>query len=258
MKNRLIKVMAVCIAFCTAFSLAACRDNQPQAEGVPATTEEKASVSETVKIVDIPTDTAELTDMLNNAISYVDRYCYKYNKDVKCEAVLVNLGSLSSVSNARSAFASMFGQKELSSEYDYKADKNLFAANFIVGSIEANEIATISASAKDDTVIVVAELVNDSAPSDDEGLLGRLGGEHITADDVKTSLTEFKSSATSVNVTADSIKLTATISTDDSRLISMKVEYTENFSLTGVKLVKIEGGTVTGTSKTEILYTNLG
>lgn len=258
MKNRFIKAAAICIAFCAVASLAACKREQPQQEGVPATTEEKASVSETVKIVNIPTDTAELADMLNNAIGYVDRYCYKFNKDVKCEAAAVNLGSLSSVSNARNAFASIFGQKELSSEYDYKTDKNLFAENFIQGSIAEDEITAIRAYEEDGAVVIVAELVGETVTDGDEGLLCRLGGEHITPEDVKTSLTEFKSSATAVSVSADGIKLTAKISTDDSRLISMDVEYTERFNLSGVKLVEIEGGTVSGNAKTEISYTNLG
>lgn len=258
MKNYLIKAAAICIVLCSVFSLAACREEPPQMEGVPTTAEEKASISETVKIVNIPTDTAELTDMLNNAIGYVDRYCYKFNKNVKCEVETVNLGALSAVSNARNAFASIFGQKELASEYDYKADKKLFAENFIKGSISKDEITEIRAYEEDGAVVVVAELASETVTDGDEGLLCRLGGEHITPEDVKTSLTEFKSSATAVSVSADGIKLTAKISTEDSRLVSMDVEYTERFNLSGVKLVEIEGGTVSGNAKTEISYTNLG
>lgn len=259
MKKRFIKAISVCVALCTVLLLAACKENQPEQGDIILSNEvEKATTSETVEIADIPTDPAELIDMLNNAIGYVDRYCYKYNKNVKCEIGSVNLGSLSSVSNARSAFASIFGQKEIASEYDYKADKKLFVENFIKGSVSSDDIVTVSAYEEDGTVVVFAELANETVTDSEDGLLCRLGGEHVTPNDVKASLTEFKSSAGSVSVSADGIKLTARISTADSSLKSMTVEYTERFNLSGVKLVKIEGGTVSGNAKTEISYTNLG
>ena len=80
----------------------------------------------------------------------------------------------------------------------------------------------------------------------------------MSADSVKASLAEFKSSASSVNVSADEISIVARISAEDSSLRSMTVTYTEHFSLGGVTLVKQKGGSVSGSAKTVIRYTDFG
>lgn len=258
MKNRLIKILSLAAAACLVVSLASCKEKTENPTQDVEPTFEKSVTEETVKIVNIPTEKAELTDMLNAAVNYVDKYCYKYKKAVKCDASVDSLGSLSSASNAASAFASIFGEKDITADYDYNADKKLFADNFIKGAFKNEEISSITAKQDGDVVVLKAEFAAESNPKDDKGILYRLGGEYVSAEDVGKSLDEFKSSASSVSVSADSMSITARISTEDSSLKSMTVSYTERFNLSGVTLVKLSTGAVSGSAKTVIEYTNFG
>lgn len=258
MKNRFIKIISAATALCAVLLFASCKnETETQSQNLEPIYE-KSVTSETVKIVDIPTDSAELTDMLNAAVNYVDQYCYKYQKSLKCEASVDSLGSLSSASNAAEAFASVFGEKDITADYDYNADKKLFADNFIKDRFKTEEISSITAEQDGDTVVITAKLNDESNPTDESGTLYRLGGDYVNADDVTASLGEFKSSASSVSISADSISVVARISTEDSSLKSMTVGYTERFNLSGVTLVKLSGGAVSGSAKTVVEYTNFG
>ena len=106
--------------------------------------------------------------------------------------------------------------------------------------------------------MITAKLNDESNPTDEKGVLYRLGGDYVNADAVTASLGELKSSASSVSISADSISIIARISTEDSSLKSMTVNYTERFGLSGVTLVKLSGGAVSGSAKTVVEYTNFG
>lgn len=258
MKSCFLRIISLMIVVCCILSLVSCKGKSDDADLTEEPTYEKSSTSQTVKIVDIPTNPSELADMLNAAVNYVDGYCYKYKKDLKCEASVDSLGALSAVSNASDAFASIFGEKSITADYDYQADKKLFADNFVKGPIAEDKISSISAKQDGDTVVLTAKLNAETNPTDENGILCSLGGDYVNADSVKASLTEFKSSATSVNVSADGISIVAVISTEDSSLRSMTVTYTERFTLSGVTLVKQKGGSVSGSAKTVVKYTDFG
>lgn len=256
MNNRFLKILSLLTALCVVISLASCKGKTEAPMQNVEPTYEKSVTEKTVKIANIPTDSNGLTDMLNAAVNYVDKYCYKYKKALKCEASIDSLGSLSSVSNAAEAFASVFGEKDITSDYDYNADKKLFADNFISGKFETEEISSITAKQEGDVVVLTAQFNGESNPTDENGILHRLGGDYISAEAVSKSLGEFKSSAASVSVSADSISVVARISVEDSSLQSMTVSYTERFNLSNVTLVKLSGGAVSGSAKTVIEYTN--
>lgn len=258
MKNHFLKIISAATALCVVFSLASCKgkNDTPTQDNEP--TYEKSVTEETVKIVNFPTDSEGLTDMLNAAVNYVDDYCYKYKKSLKCEASVNSLGSLSSASNAADAFASIFGEKDITADYDYNADKKLFADNFIKGTFKTDEISSITAKQDGKVVEITAMLKGENDPTDESGVLHRLGGDYQNAEDIKKSLSEFKSSATSVSVSADSVSITARVSSEDSSLKSMTVSYTEHYNLSGVTLVKLSGGAVSGSARTVIEYTNFG
>lgn len=258
MKKSFLKTVSVAVAFCSVISLAACKGKTDVNEQTTEPTPEKSVTEETVRIANVPTDAAELTDMLNAAISYVDRYCYKYKKSLKCDANVTSLGSLSAATNAADAFASIFGEKSVNADYDYKADEKLFADNFVKGPFEAGEISSIVAKQEDDAVVLTAVLNDESNPTDEKGILHRLGGDYQNVEDVKKSLGEFKSSASSVSISADTVSITARISIEDSSLRSMTVSYTERYHLSGVTLVKLSGGSVSGSARTVIEYTDFG
>lgn len=105
-------------------------------------------------------------------------------------------------------------------------------------------------------MVLTAQFNGESNPTDENGILHRLGGDYVSAEAVSKSLGEFKSSAASVSVSADSISVVARISVEDSSLRSMTVSYTERFNLSNVTLVKLNGGAVSGSAKTVIEYTN--
>lgn len=256
MKNHFLKILSLLTTLCVVLSLVSCKGKQETPTQDIEPTYEKSVTEETVKIANIPTDNDGLTDMLNAAINYVDKYCYKYKKALKCDASVDNLGSLSSASNAAEAFASIFGEKDITADYDYNADKKLFADNFINGKFKAEEISSITAKQDGDVVVLTAQFGGESNPTNESGILYRLGGDYVSADTVSKSLGEFKSSATSVSVSADSMSIVARISVEDSSLKSMTVSYTERFNLSGVTLVKLSGGAVSGSAKTVIEYTN--
>lgn len=258
MNKKFINIISICVIAAVLAALPSCKGKTGSENETPTSVREKSVTSETVKIVNIPTEKSELTDMLNAALNYVDSYCYTYKKSVKCTADSISLGSLSSASNASDAFASIFGEKDITADFDYKADKNLFADNFVKGPISQDSISSITAKQDGNTVVVTAELTGETNPTAESGVLCNLGGDFVSVDDVNASLEEFKSSASSVSISADSIKLVARISTDDSSLKALTVSYTERFSLSGVTLVKLKGGAVSGAAQTKVEYTNFG
>ena len=92
MKEYIMKIISAATAVCILFSLVACGNKTPAPEQEEEPTFEKSATSQTVKIASIPTDETELSDMLNAAVNYVDQYCYKYKKTVKCDASVDSVG----------------------------------------------------------------------------------------------------------------------------------------------------------------------
>lgn len=254
------KIISFLLAFSSVFCLSSCSGkNNPvtEKETSVAEKETKAAAENPIKIADIPETTEDRIEMLNSALDYIDVYCYKYKKSVKCSVSGLKLGDLSKASNASDAFRSIFGEKDLTFEYDYKTAPESFDANLIKGEFTEDDVAYADIEQKKDKLILTVKFYNESAPSDNSGALCKLSNEYQSADKVKKSLSEFSSSADSVNVSARDIIVTATIRTFDSGLEKLTVSYEENFSLGGVKLVQLEGSSVGGTSKTTITYSNM-
>lgn len=258
MNKIFLRIISLATAVGILLSLSACKRETENSNTTRPVSYEKYTTSETVTIVNIPTERNELIEMLNASLNYVDKYCYKYTKSIKCDADVTNLGVFSSISNARDAFASVFGEKDITYDYEYNTDKALFAENFVQGSLSDSEISDIEAKRENNLIVISAKLIDENNPTDEQGLLHRLGGDYINTNDVNKSLAEFKSSANAVSINADEISIVAKISTEDSSLKEMTVKYTENFNLSGVTLVKITGASVLGTAKTTVKYTNLG
>lgn len=258
MRNKVVRAISLLIVICTVFSLISCTENGGNGDNENTKTQTKAQTSEAVKIVNVPTDEAEIIKMFNAALDYVDVYCYKYSKSVKCEVSDISVGSLSAASNATDAFKSIFGQIESMADYDYNASKESFDANFPKSGFTAENISSVSAKQDGDSIAITVELPGETNPDNEKGQLYRLGGDYISVQQVNQNLKDFDSSATSVGITASDIIMTAKISADDSSLISFGIKYTEKFSLSGVTLVKLEGSAVTGRSETVIEYTDIG
>lgn len=255
--KKFISLLSVAVILTAVVSLAACRDNKPVDEPDTTFTEKKSVTSEPVKIAELPESTEEKMNMLNSALDYFEIYCMRYKKRVKCEASGVNVGGLSSASNAVDAFKSIFGETDLTTEYDYNKVPESFTANIIKGGFDKNDVS--SAEVKQDGQNIVLDIVfpNELNPDAEDGILKKLSNDYVGAEKVKKNLGEFASSAGSINVSASEIKVKLIISAVDSSVQRLTVSYVENFSLGNVKLVELEGSAVTGKSKTEITYSNM-
>lgn len=241
------------------FSMVSCKKQEQ------VTQEEESEVSSTkatqqpVQIVELPTGENELTEMLNSAVGYIEHYCYYYTKNVKCEVSNLSVGSLSVVGkDATDAFKSVFGEKDITMNYDYNASRDAFSANFPSDDYTTDEISLISAEQKDDKIIITAVFPDETNPTDDSGVLHRLCADYQNTEDVSKALSDFKASATSISVTASDITIRATIRAQDSSLEQLEVSYTQRYTLSGVTLVKVEGSAVTGTAKTTVIYSAMG
>lgn len=216
------------------------------------------ATTQPVEIVELPEGEEELAQMLNAAVEYIELYCYHYTKNINCQVSSVNVGSLSQASNAVDAFKSIFGEKNITMNYDYNASRDAFSANFPVSGYTVDEMESITAQQESDSVIITATFPSETNPNDESGVLSRLCSDYQNQEDVKKALTEFSSSATSVSVTASDITIKATIRANDSSLESLEVSYTQRYTLSGVTLVKLEGSTVTGTANTTVKYSGMG
>ena len=256
MKNLISALLALCLLFC----LSSCSDKDNPDTGEKTTTAEretKPTGGKPVKLADIPDTVEDRVEMLNSALDYIDIYCYKYKKSVKCSVSDLKLGDLSKASNAGEAFRSIFGEKDIKVDYDYKSAPESFAANLINGEFTEDDVANAEIEQKDDNLILTVKFYSESAPADNSGALYKLSGEYQSAEKVRKSLSEFNSSADSIDVSARNIVVTATIRTFDSGLEKLTVSYDEKFSLENVKLVQLEGSSVSATSKTTITYSNM-
>ena len=258
MKKILYFISAALIS-CSVFSLTACGDEkEPDTETTKSTHAAKITTSEPVKIVNIPEKTEDRVEMLNSALDYIDVYCYKYKKNVKCSITTLNVGSLSKVSNSWDAFKSVFGEKDSTVEYDYNTAPESFSDNIITSGFTADDVVSADAKQDGDNIILTVSFGNESNPNSKNGFLYKLSSDYINAEKVKSNLSEFNSSAGSINVSAYDIKITATISAEDSSLKKLVVSYAENFSLGNVRLVQLNESTVTGISKTTETYSDIG
>ncbi len=241
-------------------SFSACKKNRNE-EAVTttaATTElTRATTSETVKIVDLPASNEDRISMFNAALDFFDLYCYSYTKSVKCTVSNVSVGSLSAASNAAAAFRSVFGEKDISNDYDYQTGQESFSENSMKSGFTAADITMTDVKQNGGDVILTVKFPNESNPSGKSGQIHRLTTEYVGAEKVKNSLSEFSSSAGSVNVSVSDIEVKVTLNSMNSALKSLTLSFTENFSLGGVKLVQLEGSSVTGMSRTTVSYTNI-
>jgi len=239
-------------------SFASCKKNDVP-DDVTTTTEasSKSTTVKPVEIADLPQSTEDRVEMLNAALDYVDVYCYAYTKSTKCDVSNVNVGSLSAASNAVDAFRSIFGQTDISYDYDYQTAPESFKDNFIKERFNTSDVLTAEVSQKDENIILKITFPNESNPTDASGQLHKLSNEYISAEKVNNSLKEFDSSAGSVSVAASDIVVTATISSMDSSLKTLTVSYAESFALSSVKLVQLEGSSVTGAAKTTVTYSGI-
>ena len=254
--KKFIYVLSFVLIFCSVFSLTACRDRVEETE--ISTTEEthatKAATSEAVEIVDLPEKTEDRVEMLNSALDYIDVYCYKFTKSTKCTVSNLSLGGLSQASNAGDAFRSIFGETDVSYDYSYADAPESFDENVISERVNMADVVSADAKQDGDTVIITVTFKDEYNPNDKSGVLSKLSSEYMSAEKVNSSLGEFNSSAGSVSVSARDIKVRAELRAADSGLKKLEISYAENFSLSNVKLVQLEGSAVSGTSKTTVTY----
>lgn len=255
MKKSIIYLLCAVIVTGSVAFLNSCGKNEQQ-EPEKTEYQTKAS-SQAEEIVNVPDGKSEIADIFQAAINYVDGYCYGYTKNTEITVRDLSLGSLGSVSNAQDAFRSIFGEKKSTADYNYNTDKDAFGTNFPNGTFSADNITTAKAEQKDGIITVTVTFPDETNPQD-SGILSRLGGDFLNAEKIQSNLSDFASSAKSVSVTASDITVVARINASDSRLVSMNVSYTERFSLSGVTLVKIDGGAVSGKADFKISYTDIG
>lgn len=258
MKKRVLSFISFLMVTVTVFSLASCSKKPTDETDNTEPLTSKSTTQAPVKIVEVPTDKGKLTDMLNAAIEYVELYCYRYTKRTVCNVDPVNVGTLSTASNATEAFRSVFGKKDVSIDYDYNTSRDSFAENFPESGYTTKEISSITAQQVDDSIIITAEFPSENNPNAESGQLHKMSNDFLSVEDVNKALADFDSSATSVSVNASDIVIKATINSQDSSLTSLEVSYTQRFNLSGVTLVKLEGSSVTGTSQTTVTFSNIG
>lgn len=253
--KKFIYLLSFVLIFGSMLSLAACKTENEQTEKTTAVTHAtKAETSEAVKIVNIPEKIEDRVEMLNSALDYIDVYCYNLTKNTKCTVSNLSLGGLSKASNAGEAFRSIFGEKDVSCDYSYANAPESFDENVITERFDINDVISADAKQDGDTVIVTVTFKDEYNPDEKNGLLSKLSTDYMSAEKVKNSLGEFNSSAGSVNVSARDITVKAELRAFDSKLKKLEISYTENFSLSSVKLVQLEGSAVSGTSKTTVTY----
>lgn len=258
MKKRIINFISLLLVLSTVFSLVSCNTDTPDNPDSTEPQTDKSTTLAPVEIVEVPTDASELSEMLNAAIEYVELYCYRYTKHAVCNVNSLNVGTLSTASNAADAFRSIFGKKDVTIDYNYNTSRDSFAANFPQSGYTVNDMSSITAQQVDNSIVITAQFPNESSPDEESGQLYKLTNDYLSVEDVNKALTDFNSSASSVSVTASDIKVKATINAKDSSLTSLEVSYTQRFNLSGVTLVKLEGSGVTGTSQTTVTYSKIG
>ncbi len=258
MKKTSLRIISFLIVICTVVGLVSC-GKKPETPVTEDLTEQTSkSQTQPIQIVDIPTEKAELADMFNAALEYVELYCYHYTKNTVCNVSNLSVGDLSVVSNANDAFRSIFGKKDVSYEYDYNNSHETFKTNFPESGYSVNDIQNITAEQKDENIIITATFAGESNPTDEKGNLHKLCSDYLSAEDVKKALNEFSSSAESVTASASDITVKATLNAKDSSLETLEISFTQRYSLSGVTLVKMQGSAVTATSSTVITYTDIG
>lgn len=254
--KKIISIISVIILLVTTISFASCKKEEPQEEEKITTAEKKTATSEAVEIVDLPDDIEGRVDMLNAAIEYFDVYCTEYKKNFKCTVESVSVGSLSEASNAVDAFKSIFGETTQTAEYNYDTAPESFAKNVVSGEFDKSDVISADVKQEGQEITLTVTFPNESNLDAEDGILKNISPDYVSVDDVKSALDEFESSAGSVSVTASDITVTAVINSVDSSVQKMTVSYTENFSLSTVKLVELEGSSVTAKSKNVITYSN--
>lgn len=224
---------------------------------VTSETTTRATTAERVKIVNVPTTTQEHLQMFNAALDFFDLYCYQYTKTVKCEVSKVSVGGLSKASNAVEAFKSIFGATQRATDFDYSTGQESFAQNTIKSGYAEGDVTLTQAKQVGNDIVLTVSFPNESNPSAKSGQLNKLTTDYVGVEKINKSLGEFSSSAGFVNVTASDITVEVVLNSQDSSPKSVTLSFTEEFSLSSVRLVQLEGSSVTGTSKTTIVYDNI-
>ncbi|MBP9988435.1 MAG: hypothetical protein KBT46_02945 [Ruminococcus sp.] len=257
MKRKLAAFMAMVMIACSLTSLSACKKETAK-EPEKKESVSKSTTSAVSKISDVPTEKEKIVQLFDNAISYVDEFCYSYTKSKKNTVKDLNVGSLSSVSNSADAFKSIFAQGESRTEYNYSYSKENFNANFPKAGVKYEDVENATATEKDGKIIVTLNLPSESNPTHEKGRLQTYTRDFLSVEDIKSSLETFASSAGSISVNVDSLKMVAVIRKMDSSLERLTISFTETFNLSDVKLVEIKGSNVSGKMVSESVYTEIG
>lgn len=247
------------VLLASVFSFSACKKKENAETEITTSAKAeltKASTSQ-VQIAELPKSKGEQISMFNAALDFFDMYCYSYTKSVKCTVSNVGVGSLSAASNAVAAFKSVFGEKDISNDYDYQTGQESFSENSMKGGFTLADVVSTDVKQEGEDIILTVKFPNESNPSAVNGQLHKLTTEYVGAEEIRNSLSEFSSSAGSVSVSASDIVVRVTLNSVNSSLKGLTLSFTENFSLGSVKLVQLDGSSVTGMSRTTVNYTNI-
>lgn len=259
MKKKLSAFMAVVILVCAVTVFSSCgKENDSTGSNNATVAETKNTTSEVSKIIDAPTEKDAVIDMFNKAIGYVDEFCYSYTKTVKNSVGELSIGSLSKVNNAESAFKKVFGEKESNVQYKYKDNKDGFNANFTKDKLTSDMVVSFGSKKDGDLIIITVNLPSETNPDEKTGNLSKFTNDYINVKSVQDELESFGSSSSATSIFADNIFMTAEIDANNSTLKKFTIGFNENFTLSGVKLVEVDGSTVTGKMSAEIEYTEIG
>lgn len=250
--------MAVAMLVCSMTGLSACKKKNDKNDDDVTESVSKSTTSAVSQIVEVPKEKDKIVQMFDSAIGYVDEFCYSYTKTKKNIVKDLGIGELSKVNNAADAFKSIFGEGQSQVEYNYNYSKENFDANFPKQGVKYEDVESATATKKDDSIIITLNFPAETDPTHEKGRIHNYTNDFLSAEDVKDSLGAFGSAAGSISVNIESFKMVAVIRAHDSSLEKLTMSFTENYNLSGVKLVEVNGSTVTGKMVSTIDYTQIG
>ena len=209
----------------------------------------------TTKPVVVPSEKAKIVKLYNNAAAAASKGKPGYGKTVNTTLSNINMGALSNLGVVKEAVGNFLGEGQNSTT----VKKGSFDGSSLVNSTLKSEdvlSATCRLSADRKYYIVDITVKSETNPLKGSSALGRFTKDYKDVDEIRSGMTEAGAKVDTISITTSSVKISAKISVEDNRFVSLTHSFKMSAKLTNVKYTIARVKTATANLSTTVEYKN--
>lgn len=202
-----------------------------------------------------PTSKADIVKLYNSAAATAASSKPGYKKSKTTTLSNLNMGALASISAVRDAVGSFLGEGSTSST----VSKGKFdGVSLVKSSLKESDVSSASCTLSKDGKYYTVKMtvVNETNPKKIGSALGRFTKDFKDIDEIKAGLSDVGASVDSLTVKTTSVTITAKISVENSRFVSIDHSIKMAATLNGIKYSFVRVNKATTDLETKVSFTD--